>query len=102
MRLGAAIPNAFWHRVRFVPDDVLSKVPTIGLQGKGHLPWDANEVFWLEAIWNDTSVLMLKVPFVVLRSQVSCWAFSASSVAVSEIEPERSVIAQYSLHFTEN
>ena len=31
VRLGAAVAHRFWHRVRFVPDDVLTAIPTIGL-----------------------------------------------------------------------
>jgi len=44
MSLGAAVAHTLGHRVRFVPDDVLSQIPTVSLQCERHLPRYSDKV----------------------------------------------------------
>ena len=46
--LCGSICHALGHGVGLVPDDVRAEIPAIGLQGEGHTPGDAHEVFGFE------------------------------------------------------
>ena len=49
VRLGAAIRDALRHRVRLVPDDVLTQIPAVSLKCEGYAPRDADQVFGFES-----------------------------------------------------
>ena len=50
VRLGAAVFHTLGHGVRFVPDDVLTQIPPVGLQRERYAPRNADEVFGLETL----------------------------------------------------
>ena len=45
MRTGWPVADAFRRAVGFGPDYVAAQIPAIGLQGQGHAPRDADQVF---------------------------------------------------------
>src|SRR6476660_491514 len=48
VRLCAPVAHAFRHRIRLVPNDVLTEVPAVGAEREGDSPWYAHQVFWLD------------------------------------------------------
>ncbi len=102
MRLGASVSYAFWHRIRFVPDDVLAQIPAISAERERHQPRDANEVFVLERLVPQTEsrldVFARLLPFGFQSS--ATLIRHVSVVAVPEIKPERPIISQDAAHFT--
>ena len=70
MRLGAAVGDAFRHRVGLGPDDVLAQIPAIGLQREGDAPGDADQVFRFQAMRYDAALAC--APMLAQCRLVSC------------------------------
>ncbi len=110
MRLGAAVGDAFRHGVRLVPNDVLPQIPAIRLQSEGNAPRDADEVFRLavgrvgfqQSADARPRACGLLVTRVYMRAAVTIAALAASRIAIPEIQPQRSVIAQHAPHFAKH
>src|SRR5437588_10444512 len=103
MCLGAAIRDAFWHRIGFRPDDVLAQIPAIGLEREGNAPWDADQVLRLQIDrlrWARHVVENI-LTFVLTGPATPCCA-TAAAIRVPEIEPQRAVLAQYAASLAEH
>ena len=105
MALGAAVRDAFRHRVRLVPDNVLAQIPAVSLQGKGHAPRNADQVFVL-----DSTVIHQRFPLVFKVSALVAWRVVVSRVfvpvipriAIAKVQPQHAVIGQQFPHQSEN
>ena len=79
MRARAAVGYRFWQRVAFVPNDVLAEKPAIVLQGQRQPPRDTHQIF---------------------RRQAA--PVEARTVAVAQVEPERTVVGQQVVYQTKH
>ncbi len=99
MRSCRPIFNRFWLTVRFVPNYIRSKVPSIRLQGKSNAPWHTDKVFRLEAFrcWWPIIHFSRRIFF------ISCTPSTVSArVGIADIQPESAINCQNSSHFNEN
>ena len=99
MRLRATVCHALRHRIGFVPNYVLTQIPPVRLQGEGHAPRDANQVFGLEAVVNarrPAFVSILAPIIVTVRSSIMC------SVAIPQVQPNCTILPEHPSHLAEH
>ena len=81
-----------------MPDDILSEEPSVGLEGEGEAPGDADEVFRFEAGRNSHSHIISNLGMLVIGHLIR----AVCGVAIPNIEPEGAVIFEHSPHFPEH
>jgi hypothetical protein len=101
---GTPIRYALWHWVRFVPNDVLAQIPTIGLEGECDAPWDANQIFrskdgmiFPSCMFSCTHVVVELVIHRIIKTIVR----ASCPIRISEIEPQRPVVSKATAHCPE-
>src|SRR5690242_19987371 len=113
MRARGAILDRLGHRVRLLPDVLRAQAPAVGLQSECEPPGDADEVFVREPLDAAgtrgigaldrgllASPLRVAVP---ARVEAGVWvAALLARVAVTDVQPERPVVAEHSVHLTED
>ncbi|MNP13268.1 hypothetical protein D3C76_1055440 [compost metagenome] len=116
VRLRAAIPDAFRHWVRFVPDYVLPEIPAVILQGERQTPGHAHQVFRFHphfAASHAGTELEARVFVdlagggdaasrhltITLRPALGA---PATGVAITHVYPSSSIIPEYSAHLAEH
>ena len=98
-----AVSYAFRHRCWLRPDDVRPQIPPIRLKGKCHAPRNPYEVFWLQvgsvsaSRFATSAIGGLLVPGLV----VDCPLARVSVIRITEVKPERAIIAQNSTNLAE-
>ena len=84
MRSGWPIAHAFRLAIRFVPNDIRSKIPAIILQGEGEPPRQADQILRLQSIGRGRAVIH-RPPFVLRILIPPCAA--AGGIAIADVEP---------------
>src|SRR5690606_29384356 len=103
MAFGAAVPYAFRDGVRFGPDDVLTQVPPVCLQGKCDPPGHTDKVLLLKSRHGRSPAIFFAYTpaniLVLERSAAS--ASSTGGIRVPQIQPQNPVILQHAPYLTE-
>ena len=106
MCLGAAILHTLGHGVRLVPNDVLTQIPSVRLQGKRNPPRDADEILLLQ------SLLILAVGRNEIGGHTARVAVGyrlrgrgtvlCAHVRVAKVQPQGSIVPQDATNLTED
>jgi hypothetical protein len=97
--------HALRHGVRLMPNNVLSEIPTIGLQRQGDTPWNSDEVFIFQSVamigvLEQRAILSRSVCiFVLLPCPSAAASIRRLSVAVAKIKPQRPILPKHAADF---
>ena len=108
-----AVFHAFWYGIRLFPQNIASQIPTIRSQRKGEHPRDTQQVLRLGVLAGDglfqaphdstrVGALLRVLPAGIRMTPVRVATLSASGVAVGNVDPQRAIRLQDSLHLMEN
>ena len=92
-----------FHRFRLaiglVPDDIGPKVPSVRLKSEGNLPWNADEIFRLEAGRRRRPIIHSARPIFLIALSPSA---AAARVGIAYVQPERAVIPENAPHLSKD